>query len=233
MPAIAAVVVVLAAATTVVLLNRGDSTQAADEQHAVPTASTQPKGDGTGAPSPDALQLYDDGAVAPFIGMVGAATDHSLVELQPSGGKSSGITATPDANGLRVRWDGTVPSRFSLRTPNHQQDLSSYVDSKGALTFDIVVHEEPSKQVQLSMFCGPSCVATLSAKQLVSKLPAGQRSTVKVPLSCFIEHGLDPKHITAPYVLYADGQFDATLDNVRWQKGAAEDDDAISCSDLK
>ncbi|MDT8911653.1 Hsp70 family protein [Amycolatopsis sp. PS_44_ISF1] len=232
-PAVAAaIVVVLALGTTLFLLGRMNSESSipgGDLETGVYDAPT-PTGP---VASAETLPIYGNGAVAPFTGFIGPVQPLADVRLKPDGNRSKGITATPADGGLRVHWDGTVPSRFSLRTPERAQDLSSYVDSRGVLTFDIVVNSAPRNRVLLSAFCGyPSCRSVLAAGDLFKQMPAGRRTTVKIPLACFMENGLDVKRTDAPFALYADGEFDATFDNVRWQKDAADDNGVISCAEL-
>lgn len=81
------------------------------------------------------------------------------------------------------------------------------------------------------MHCVYPCSSEVTATKLFTGLPPGQKSTVKIPLSCFAS-GLDFQNINTPFLVYTDGKFSASFANVRWSPGGARDPDAKACSDL-
>ncbi|MEU6269928.1 putative glycoside hydrolase [Saccharopolyspora shandongensis] len=102
-------------------------------------------------------------------------------------------TPYPGSNGVRVSWLDDKPGQFYLQTANQRDsiDLSSYVDNGAALVFDAVLHAPPPDDTtKIAVRCQYPCVAAL---------PVGQKAAVKIPLSCFVSAGLDPKiHFAFP-----------------------------------
>ena len=60
-------------------------------------------------------------------------------------------------------------------------------------------------------------------------LPIGQKSTVKIPVSCFAGKGLDLETVNTPFLVYTDGAFSASFANVRWVPKAGADPDVLPC----
>jgi actin-like ATPase involved in cell morphogenesis len=224
-PAIATALVVIVGAVTTMLLT-------ADNGHTQQAGS--PTGTGTKAPPRNPLHLYDSAAVAPYVGFVGNPADRSGTEILENGAKQGPVIATPKGTlGLRVVWAGGAPGQVYLRTPDSAKNLSSYVDSDGALVFDAVVHRPPAAGTSVQVHCGYPCRAEVPTTALFRNLPRGQRTTVKIPLSCFTRDGLDPMKVDTPFLVYSAGRFDATFVGVRWEEDAGQDPDATPCAELK
>jgi beta-glucosidase len=80
------------------------------------------------------------------------------------------------------------------------------------------------------------CFGELDMTAVLRGLPLNQRSTVKIPLSCFVStgsKGTDFTLVDVPFLLYTERPFSATFANIRWQVGAATDADALPCSALQ
>ncbi|GAB3466947.1 hypothetical protein GCM10027436_81370 [Actinophytocola sediminis] len=236
-PAIAAAVaVVVAIVTTLLITTNTDDAQLNAITSIDRSAGTSDTGSSSAAPGPNAakaMRVYDSAPVDPFTGFIGDAANWAGVEIPPNGATQAAITATPDGPaGIRVAWAGDLPGQFYLQTPNHPNDLSSYVDADGALVFDVVVHTPPAGEASVQVHCGHPCAAELPATKLFRELPVGQRSTVKIPLSCFVTAGLNPSMVDTPFLAYSTGTFDATFADVRWEGGAGADGNATSCAEL-
>ena len=61
----------------------------------------------------------------------------------------------------------------------------------------------------------------------------GARHTIKIPVSCLDNGALEFDHINTPFLIYTEGELEASFANVRWVPGAAKDADAVSCADLQ
>ncbi|WP_243795163.1 Hsp70 family protein [Saccharopolyspora gloriosae] len=193
---------------------------------------------GSGAPS-GPLPLYDGNAVEPFSGYIGSDTSWSGTALSPTGADHPPhISATPDPgdDGLRVAWTDDKPAQVYLQTGNPEAsiDLTSYADHGGALVFDTTLHAPPTDgYTKIAMHCHHPCAAELPATDLFGDLPVQQRTTMKIPLSCFTSAGLDPKQVNTPFLIYSQRRMDITLSDVRVEPGAAEDADATPCTGLR
>ena len=233
----AAVVVLLAVATTLVLVNRGEGTAQAGDETPTPTTTTvaTEEPEVQAAPPNSPLQVFDGHAVDPYVGLIASAVNWGGSKITAEGAEQSPtIIARPteDADGLHVSWAGDGPAQFYLQTVSGTQDLQSYVDSEGALVFDVTVQEAPTDGTTLAVHCVYPCGAEVAATNVFQQLPKGEPSTVKIPLACFASAGLDPKHVNTPFLVYAETRFEATFTNVRWESGAANDDDSTPCADL-
>jgi hypothetical protein len=148
------------------------------------------------------------------------------------GATQKAISATPGADGLRVTWAGGAPGQVYVQNPTATEDKQAYLDADGALVFDAVVHTPPESLVKLGVHCGYPCAAEVEATHLFRELPAGERATVTIPLSCFEEKGLNMRAVNTPFLVYTTGAFDVTFSAVRWEPGAADNPGATRCADL-
>ena len=125
----------------------------------------------------------------------------------------------------RLVWMG--PATFHIGS-NQQADLTVY--PAPALVFDLLPEQAPQRPVRLRMECGPGCGGTLDLQRVISALPTGQRHSLKIPLACFAAQGADLSRIGAPFSLTADAPFAAAFAHIRVRAGAAQEPDAVSCS---
>jgi beta-glucosidase len=96
----------------------------------------------------------------------------------------------------------------------------------------VTVHRPPASS-SLAADCLYPCRGALNATNLFKGLPKDTKATVKIPLSCLTGAGLDPAKVDTPFLVYADGAFDVTFADIRWEPGAATASDAETCADLK
>jgi molecular chaperone DnaK len=210
-PTIAAAVVVVVGALTTLLLNSGDNKAGA-------------------GPAPTVLDVYDNGFVDPWTGLVSSSEDNwAGTRIAEEGTRQTTIAALPEKNGLRVTWSGNGAGQVYLQSTIGTRNLKSYVDSGGTLTFDVVIHEPPTAVTSLAIHCVYPCGADVTATNLFRDLAPEKKATVKIPLSCFAD-GLNPTKVNTPFLVYAEKPFDATFSAVRWDPTA--DEDAISCDAL-
>jgi molecular chaperone DnaK len=219
-PILAAVVVVIVAAIATFSGEDGQPDAASGVPATTPAA-------------PPVLRIYHGGVVEPWAGFVASPDNWGGTELGPQGGRQTAITATPDGNGLRTAWTGSAPAQVYLQNVAGPRNLKSYVDARGALVFDVLVHRPPAGRITLAVHCLYPCAAEVPATALFRKLPAKERTTVTIPLSCFTKAGLDPTRVNTPFLVYADARFDVTFSEVHWQPGAATTPEATACEDLR
>lgn len=182
---------------------------------------------------PRSLSMYDGEPLAPWSGYVNSGEDRGGTEFVSGAASQSAISAGPNGlGGMRVTWHGDTAQVY-LQNPEDAYDLSSYVDADGAVVFDIVVHQKPVGEVKVAVHCGYPCAAELPLTELVEDLERNRRVTVRIPLSCFVSVGLNPTTVSTPFLVHATAPFDATFFDIRWERGAATDDDATSCGDLR
>jgi beta-glucosidase len=192
---------------------------------------------GGGGTATEDLPIFDRTAVAPYQAFIGSASNWGGTQIGPDGTAAHPeITVTPadvnvQADGLKTTWTGTGAAQVYLQNPSGTNDLRGYLNADSALEFDVIVNSPPVNRTVVSMHCVYPCSSEVTATKLFTDLPAGQKSTVKIPLSCFAS-GLDFQNINTPFLVYTDGAFSASFANVRWSPGGAKDPDAKACSDL-
>jgi molecular chaperone DnaK len=216
-PAIAATLVVIVGAVTTLLLTSGGG-----QAQGKPTSAN---GD-----APPTLRVFDSGPVKPWIGLVASDENWQGTEFDAKGASQGPISATVDDDGLRVAWSGK-PAQVYLQSTATVEDLTKYMKS-GALVFDVSVHTPPTSATTVAVHCVYPCGAEVPITELLQHLTPDKNATVKIPLSCFTDAGLDPKRVNTPFLVYTDQPFDATFSDVRWEAGAAKDSDATPCTEL-
>ena len=136
----------------------------------------------------------------------------------------------------KVTWTST--GQFMAQSQGVTTDYTSYVvaGADAALVYDIVVNAAPQGTVMTRIDCVYPCFGELDMTAVLKSLPLNQKSTVKIPLSCFLStgsKGTDFTLVDVPFLYYTEKPFSATFANIRWQVGAAKDADALACSALQ
>ncbi|MER5264148.1 exo 1,3/1,4-beta-D-glucan glucohydrolase [Actinosynnema sp. NPDC002837] len=195
-------------------------------------------GNNGGGTATEDLDLHVRTDIAPYRSYIGSPDNWSGTELGPDGEAAhSSITVVPaDVNvqgdAMKTTWTGTGPGQVYLQNPAGGTDLRGYLNANAALVFDVIVHQAPAARTVLSTHCQYPCFAEVNATNLFTNLPTGVKSTVKIPISCFAQGGLDLENVNTPFLVYTDGTFQASFANVRWTPKAATDPDAKPCTDL-
>ncbi|MFB9909308.1 exo 1,3/1,4-beta-D-glucan glucohydrolase [Allokutzneria oryzae] len=193
---------------------------------------------GGGGEAGEDLEIFVRQDVAPYKSYIGSPDNWGGTEIGPDGTAAhASITTVPtDVNvqgdGLKVTWNGTAPGQVFLQNPAGGTDLRGYLNANAALTFDVVVGQKPANRTVISTHCTYPCQGEVAATKLFTDLPVGTKSTVKIPIACFAEKGLDPEGVNTPFLVYTDGAFQASFANIRWVPKAGADPDARKCSDL-
>src|SRR5690606_39236889 len=95
-----------------------------------------------------------------------------------------------------VTW--LAPARFFSRNPS-RNNLGALANARGALQFDMVLVQAPASAVTLSMGCGEGCGGGIDLAPVMAKWATGGKHTVKVPLACFAQRGLDLGGVEVPF----------------------------------
>ncbi|WP_434447496.1 Hsp70 family protein [Lentzea sp. E54] len=230
--AAAAVTVLTAGAITaaVVLSSGEDSTEqpvpAAADDTSAPPASSGPR------------FLHNGRDVAPFHSMIGSEANWAGTALTADGKASQQAVAVRPADvngskdGRQVSWTGKGAAQFYVQDPQGRLDATSYVES-GTLTFDVVVVKAPTADVSLAAHCGYPCAAQLNATSSLRRLPIGEKTTMRIPLSCFAGKGLNAAAVDVPFLVHTTGTFEAKFAEVRWEpSGTTGSAPVIPCADL-
>ncbi|GLY54096.1 exo 1,3/1,4-beta-D-glucan glucohydrolase [Lentzea sp. NBRC 102530] len=190
---------------------------------------------GGGGTATEDLEVFNRTDIAPYQSMIGSAENWGGTVIGPDGQAShaeinvvqSDVNVQQDA--LKTTWTGTGPGQVYLQSPA-PADLRGYGNANSAIVFDVIVHQAPANRTVISSHCQYPCMAEIDATQVFRDLPVGQKSTVKIPVSCFSDKGLDLELVNTPFLVYTDGAFQASFANIRWVPKAGTDPDALPCT---
>ena len=110
------------------------------------------------------------------------------------------------------------------------RDYSGYLGTHAAVAFDIVIDQAPATPVAVRMECGFPCGASIDVTKAVLALPLHARATLKIPLQCFADQGMEFSSVDSPFSISTTGTFVASFANIRWQVGADKDADVLPCT---
>ena len=193
---------------------------------------------GGGGTTEEELELFNRQDVAPYKSYIGSPDNWGGTELgnDPSAppvthtnieARWSDVNFQQDAR--KITWKGGA-GQFYIQAG--EADLRPYLNSNGAIVFDTIVTKAPTARVVISAHCTYPCFSDAPIHKVFSSLADGAKHTVKVPLSCLDTGSLEFDHINTPFLIYTEGEMEASFANVRWVPGAAADPDALKCSDL-
>ncbi|WP_434444119.1 Hsp70 family protein [Lentzea sp. E54] len=214
----AAVALLLTAATAVVLTSGGN-----EPKDPVP-ASTNQLSDFT---------LFDRADVSPYVSIIGSPANWTGTHVGADRTAAHETISVSSEDGVRVTWKGTGPGQFYLQSPGTVRDVRPHIDAKSAIVVDLTMHAPPADRTALAVHCRFPCAAEIDLTPALRKLPVGQASTVRIPLACFVEEGLDPINVDTPFLLSTAGALDVSIARVHWDLGAADEADATPCADVK
>lgn len=126
----------------------------------------------------------------------------------------------------QVTW--LAPGRFYASNPE-RNNLIALARADAALQFDVVVGQHPKAPVVLSMGCGTGCSADVDLTATLSGYALGAKHTVKVPLACFADRGLNLGGVEVPFSVSASAPFSAAFTDIKVMAGAGKHPEAIAC----
>jgi len=184
-----------------------------------------------------AMGVFNQSDIAPFTLQMGAGseekavgTDMNATQRWPQS-KPALQVATVQVNtqqdAKEVTW--LAPARFFARNPS-KNNLTSMATARGAVQFDVIVKQAPTKPVQFTVGCGANCGASLDLTARFSGAAVGKKQTIKVPLACFGKLGADLSGVDMPFSITADAPFAAAFTNIQVVAGAADASDAVTCA---
>ncbi len=112
-------------------------------------------------------------------------------------------------------------------------DLAGWQKAGATLAFDIAIDQAPAGNVHVRVDCGHPCGGQIDVTAGLRALPLRAKTTLRLPLKCFAEHGADMAAVDTPFGLDTDKAFVATIANVRWEVGAARHEGELACTPAK
>ena len=154
------------------------------------------------------------------------ATDQGSVSTSP-------INYQGQYDAVNVTFNGNKAAQIYAQTLDEAgQDRYSYLNAESTLQFDIRMYQAPTANFVLSQHCVWPCLGEVSINDFLPEVST-EWTTMKVPLACFAENGVDYQNLNTAFLFYTDGQAQFDLGNIRMvPKSVDPADDALSCADL-
>lgn len=171
--------------------------------------------------SPWTLVIQDDEAEALTVdgNRKASAKDNNLTVMS--------VDRVSQEDARRVKWLGLRPATLSFST-RFPQDFDRYQEADAALIFDIKLHQKLDDQVLFNMSCGENCSGSLLLSGALDTTKLDEWQSVNIPLSCFVDRGLDLAKVDSVFALHSKTKADMTLSNIKVVPGVASRD----CADL-
>lgn len=180
-----------------------------------PPATTRPDGTvfarGT-LPAGWRFDLAEPGGVAvPVHGNAGSTG--------AGGVRLSSVDRRAQEDARRIMWGAAGgTARIAADKPI---DIGREANAQYNLIVEYRVDAAPTGAVRLGMQCGIDCAGTAAITGVLHAAPAGQWTTLTVPLNCFAAAGLDPRRVTAPFTLISEGALTLSISDVRFVSASA------------
>lgn len=124
-------------------------------------------------------------------------------------------------------WTGTGPATIGISSPFHNEDVSAFVEH-GILSFDIRTIDTPTGKILLNLACQKGYCGEIDISEHLPSPDKAEWKTIKVPLSCFANQGIEFDRLTVPFSLYSDAPNRVRVTNVFYSRELV-DAAAISC----
>ena len=139
---------------------------------------------------------------------------------------------------LRIDFGQQLPMQFYIQTLDKKGiDMRHYLAANSTLEFDIAVRSEIPNTLKLASHCVYPCGAMAPIQKELKAIVEASDSewvTVKVPLQCFADNGVNFSSVNTPFLLYADEPFQFDIGEIRYvprDKKATEG--VLSCDIFK
>lgn len=120
---------------------------------------------------------------------------------------------------VRVAFNNRLAAVYLQTSDGKAENLAGYI-KQGRISFDINVEKAPSMPVNLALqtFLDAKEMQTLSCIDISQWLPAVEDGFKTVSISCsnLAFDGVDFRYLDTPFVLITEGEFIATIANIRW-----------------
>lgn len=186
------------------------------------------------------LEIYNRNSGGEFILRIsGAANGWSGIPVSNQTVTEQGdVTTTPinyqgQYDAVHVKFDGDNLAQIYLQYEDEQgQDQNSYLNADSTLQFDIRVQQSPTGLFNLAQHCVHPCLGEVKFKDAMPA-PSDSWTTMKVPLTCFAEQGMNYSLLNTPFLFFTGGEAEFDLGNIRIVPRSIDPaTDALTCEEL-
>ncbi|MGJ8582320.1 MAG: putative glycoside hydrolase, partial [Psychromonas sp.] len=191
------------------------------------------------------LEIYGRESSGEFTTRIsGEANGWAGVEVSNGSETTIGsVTTTPinylhQQDAINVSFSGESPAQVYLQTDDtNGVDKYSYVNAEATLQFDIDMKSAAPESFILSTHCEWPCLGEVDIHDVLPEASAvGETNwtTIKVPLSCLVDQGMDFSVVNTPFLLYSTEAVEFNLGEIRYVPNTIDAaEDAISCDTLQ
>ena len=186
------------------------------------------------------LEVFGRSASAEFIARIGGAANKWAGVDVSNGSETAieGLATNPinykhQQDALNVVFDGKNVAQLYMQTPDTlSTDENAYANADATLQFDIRIHEQPTDEVKLAMHCQWPCLGEVKLNSSLPKV-VNEWKTIKIPLSCFAQQGMDYSLLNSAFLMTTAGQMNFDLGEIRFiPRSLDKAEDALSCNNL-
>lgn len=163
--------------------------------------------------APDDFQLYIGGTSTDWRGV--PVSRGSVTQI--AGLRTKPIDRRHQQDAVRVEFMGKNPAQIYLSVSDGDPvDLKRYLNSGGALEFEIGIDSQPTKPIRVAMHCVWPCIGEVDlAGYLTEPYDEAGWVTVSVPLIDLEAAGMDFATVTTPFLLHSDSPLTVRIGRIR------------------
>ena len=178
--------------------------------------------------------VLDRGHAAPaFIAYLGDSSNANLPVMSNAmtsiggGIELRGIDYKAQEDARLLTWSGNGEASYGLRAHRTINLADAYDLDKLMMIIDWRVDIGADETVELGMDCGEGCVASVDVSESLREVPQGEWIASRVPVSCFVDDGLDPESVTRALSISSDDPIEIALHSVSIEE--TDESATISC----
>lgn len=210
-----------------------------------------PRDYGCGMSQPDngtiefPLEIFGKDAKDDFLALISGQVNGWFAENITKDVTTIGSVTTKGINydgmqqsALNVRFTGkkegfekTSAAQIYMQTTNQKGlDVTKYINVNSTLEFDIRMVNTAPEGLVLATHCEYPCMGSLKISKVLPK-PSNKWTTMKVPLKCFKEAGMNFQKMNTPFLIFSEDAAEFELGKIRFVPNKdGLPDDAVKCS---
>ncbi|WP_245923150.1 glycoside hydrolase family 3 protein [Leucothrix arctica] len=186
------------------------------------------------------LDIYGKASGNDFVlNISGEANDWKGLDVSLQQATNQGAVSTKPINyqsqydAVSVTFNGKSPAQIYTQYADELgQNQQRYLNADATLQFDIRMHQLPTSSMMLAQHCVYPCMAQIKINDFLPAV-SNKWSTLKIPLSCFADNGMEYQKMNTPFLLFTAGKAQFDLGNVRLvPKSVDAASDALNCKVL-
>jgi beta-glucosidase len=161
----------------------------------------------------------------PLAVSAGSTTSNGAITTKP-------INYLHQQDALNVVFNGSAAAQLFLHTvSDNSVDFSNYAKTDATMQFDIDMKSKAPASLRLATQCIWPCNASLPLQKLMPEpSETADWKTIKVPLSCFVEKGMDFSQLNIPFLITSDEAVEFNIGEIRYVPRSLDPaEDAIKC----